>query len=125
MIPLTKILLLSMKVVFFLGFLYIWKDWTGLLNSFGDSHQLYLTDYLISLPFCIGLFLALIPFRIYIMVPSLLLMAGSTYLYFSTLFFGQAWKSATLGLLFNSAAVFVFLYNWNKFRRKINDKKRN
>ncbi|RAP33304.1 hypothetical protein DID77_03320 [Candidatus Marinamargulisbacteria bacterium SCGC AG-439-L15] len=118
-----KILLLSMKGVLFLGFLYVWKDWTGLLNSFRESHDLYLTDYLISLPFCIGLFLALIPFRIYIMAPSLLLLLGTTYLYFSTLFFGQAWKSATIGLIFNSSAIFLFLYNWNKSRNKINDKK--
>ena len=114
---------LSMKGVLFLGFLYVWKDWTSLLNSFRESHYLYLTDYLISLPLCIGLFLALIPFRIYIMVPSLLLILGTTYLYFSTLFFGQAWQSATIGLISNSAAIFLFLYNWNKSRRKINDKK--
>ncbi len=122
-INLKKILLLSMKGVLFLGFLYVWKDWTGLLNSFRESHYLYLTDYLISLPLCIGIFLALIPFRIYIMVPSLILILGTTYLYFSTLFFGQAWKSATIGLISNSAAIFLFLYNWNKFRSKMNDKK--
>ena len=107
-----KTLLVSLKGVLFLGFLYLWDYWTAMFLFFSDHNQAGIVDYMFTLIFNISIILSCFRCRVILRIICLLLLAFTTFLYLGILLKGKAWGFGCIGFFINTGALFFIWYNW-------------
>jgi hypothetical protein len=119
----SKNLIILLKIVVFVGFLYLWNYWSVLTLFFSDDNTVSITDYLFGLSFNFGLLLSILPYHRYNMYISFLPISFTSYIYISTLANGSKWTDDAIGLAINSIAIFLLWHNYKKKRERNFDRK--